>query len=364
MKSLIFALIAASAWYPSINFGAETAHGRVWCLSLRFQEGTDSFGDTLDLSTISGTPNGELEPYNGLTYISGFTLDISGLPITGTIQLNLPPFLDANANGFNDFFESALGVSATTTGAYRAGAESGTVTATWQRLAGSPDGSCVLHLVDNTFGDLGSFNHVFSIIEYSGPVLYTPGSNTISGTVNLSKTGDPSTQLQGPFQFTKVSTNRFNRLILQPGSWTNNAAQALSFTNDLYARDLPWTTNYYGLLEFDDGDPNSAAPDYLAWLWSIDDSNDANHNGIPDFSDDPQTVVNPRPPVIGLTWTSTNVLLSVSGDIGYLLDVQRTQSLPATNWQTVISVTLTNDPESISITNPDSPSSFWRVLAH
>src|SRR6516225_6727199 len=164
-------LIASSAAlaliiFPCIGRGVETAAGRIWCLSLRFEQGTDSFGDTLDLSTVSGSPNGELAPYNGLTYISAFVLDLTGQPINGTMQLNLPPVVDVNNNGFNDFFESAQGVRATTSGSYTTALGNGTITASWQRAAGSLNGTCSLHLVDSIFGDLGSFNHVFQLIEY------------------------------------------------------------------------------------------------------------------------------------------------------------------------------------------------------
>jgi hypothetical protein len=365
MKFFTFVVVIATAFHPLISRTAETANARIWCLSLRFQQGTDSFGDTLDLSTISSTANGELTPYNSQTYISGFTLDISGLPINGTMQLNLPPFVDVNGNGFHDFFESAIGVSATTTGTYTAGSENGTVTATWQRGAGSAIGSCSLHLVDNTFGDLGSFNHVFSLLEYIGPLLFTPGSNVVSESVNLTNTSDQTTQIQGPVQFAKVSTNRLNQLMLQPGNWTNTASQTLSYTNDLYQRIPPWTTNYYGLVEFADGDPNTAEPDYLTWVCSIDDLNDANHNGIPDFSDDPQTgSPPPTPPQLAFTLTSSNLLISVSGDVGHRLDLQQTLSLPATNWQTVVSLTLTNNAQVVSISNPAAPAAFWRALGH
>lgn len=364
MRFFAYLVVITSAFHPFIARGAETAAARIWCLSLRFQQGTDSFGDTLDLSTTGAPPNGELAPYNGPTYISGFSLDSSGFPIYGTMYLNLPPYSDVNSNRFNDFFESALGVGATTSGTYTAGAEHGTVTATWSRPAGSKDGTCVLHMVDSTFGDLGEFRSAFELIEYAGPLLYTPGTNTVSGSVNLVKTGDPTSQLQGPVQFVKVATNRFNQLILQPGTWTNNAAQMLTYTNDLYRRDLPWTTNYYGLVEFADGDPNTPAPDYLAWVLSINDSNDSDHDGVPDFSDDPQTATTPSVPSLALTLGSTNLLLSVSGDLGRLLDLQQTLSLPPTNWQTVLSVTLTNNPQVFSVPFPPASAAFWRLLAH
>jgi hypothetical protein len=128
--------------------------------------------------------------------------------------------------------------------------------------------------------------------------------------------------------------------------------------------EIPWTTNYYGFVEFADGDPNTAAPDYLIWMLSIDDLNDANHNGIPDFSDDPLTASGPRPPQLALAWSSTNLLFSLSGDVGHLHELQQTLSLPATNWQTIASVTLTNDPQAISIPFAQGPPIFWRALAH
>lgn len=364
MKLFSFAIVILSAFSPFIAPGAETANGRLWCLSLRFHQATTSFGDTLDLSTVNGTPNGELEPYQSLTYVSGFTLDVSGFPINGTIFINLPAFADINGNGFNDFFESALAVGGTTSGTYSAGPENGTVTASWARGAGSKDGSCTLHLVDSVFGDLGSFNHTFELLEYQGPVLFTPGSNNVTGGLNLVQTGDATSSLQGPFEFVKLSTNRFNRLLLQPGAWTNANSQSLAFTNDLYSRDLPWTTNYYGLIEFDDGDPNTAGPDYLAWVLSIDDANDANHNGIPDFSDDPATAAAPRAPGLALDWNSTNLLFSVSGDIGHLHDIQQITDLSTSNWQTLVSVTLTNDPQIVSLPLPQGSAAFWRAVAH
>src|SRR5437899_2194776 len=86
-------------------------------------------------------------------------------------------------------------------------------------------------------------------------------------------------------------------------------------------------------------------PVAFTWVRSIHDTNDVNHNGIPDFSDVPQSVPAPHAPQLALVLSSTNVLLSVSGEVGHLLDLQQTLSIPATNWQTVVSVTLTNDPQ-------------------
>jgi len=368
MKFFACLLLIASTVRPLLTRAAETANARIWCFSLRFQQGTDSSGvDTLDFTTISSGVNGELAPYRGLMYVSTFLLDdstFSGLMLNGTMYLNLPPVADANDNGYNDFFESALGISDTSAGTYTTALGNGVVNASWSRPIGSKNGTCILHLVDNTFSDLGFFTSPFELIEYSGPLVYSPGTNTVAGNVNLVKTGDSTSQLGGPVQFLKVLTNRFDQLILQPGAWTNSAAQMLSYTNNLFQRDTRWPTNYYGLVQFADGDPNTAEPDYLFWGLSIDDPNDANHNGVPDFSDDPQVVTPPHPPSLALTLTSTNVLISISGDIGRMHDIQQTLALPSTNWQTVASITLTNSPVAVPINLPPAQAAFWRVVAH
>ena len=92
--------------------------------------------------------------------------------------------------------------------------------------------------------------------------------------------------------------------------------------------------------------PNpSAYYPYGTWILSIDDTNDVNHNGIPDFSDDPPSTL-PSRPSLTLRPTATNLWLTIHGDTGHVHQVQQSLSLPAsrtaTNWQTVLSVTLTN----------------------
>ena len=165
--------------------------------------------------------------------------------------------------------------------------------------------------------------------------------------------------MSGAFLFIKSGTNRFNELELQPGVWSN-AAGALTYTNDTFRRDETVLTNYYGYVEFDDGDLSTPDADYLIWFLSIDDSNDSNGNGIPDFSDDIGSA-NARPPLLTLTRGSTALSLSISGTLGRTHEVQQTTSLDLTNWTIVSSVTLTNDPQSVSLPLPTGATSFWRV---
>jgi hypothetical protein len=360
IKVVRYWVLAIAFLIPNYIGSAETAQARIWCWSLHFQQGSDGSGDTLDLTTISGTPNGELAPYNGLQYVSNFLLDSLGTPIPGTMYLNLPPFTDDNTNGWPDFFEVTQAVTAATSGTYSTQISTGTITATWNRGAGSKDGTCVLHVVDNVFGDLGQFQHTFELLEYTGPLTYTPGTNIVIAFVNLTKSGDPSSQLQGPLQFIKLPTDPLNQLNLQAGAWTNAQSQTLAFSTNLFLRDQAgWPTNYYGFMDFADGDPTTSAPDYLTWTLSIDDVNDSNHNGIPDFSDFPQTVTVPQP-LLSLSLTTTNLQLAISANIGTICQLQQATSLPAT-WQLVQTITITNNPQSLSLPLPTAPTAFWRV---
>jgi len=364
MKTIWFSLGAALAVLHVNQAGAQTAQARMFCFSLRFQQGTGPGGATLDLSTaMSGPANGELAPYFGVrTHASGFSLDDGFFPIDGTMYLDVPMSTDANGDGFADFFESSQSVSsAHTTGSYNTVFSTGTVQATWNRGAGSKDGSCVLTLTDSVFSGLGNYNHAFELLEYQGPLTYTPGPTTVTGAVNLARTGSPADTLRGPVAFVKSATNRFNELEVQAGAWTNGAAQSLAFGVGPFERDVAWPTNYYGLIFFDDGDPGTAGPDYDVWSLSLDDLNDSDQDGIPNFSDDPAG--GPRRPVLSLARGTTNWWLTISGDVGRTNQVQEVNSMASTNWLTVLSVILTNDPQAVSLPLPAANTKFWRVKA-
>ena len=362
-----FLILLTAGWFLLLasSQAAETAHARLYCMSLHFQEGT-TYGGTLDLSTIGGPPyNGELMPNSGRTWVSGLALVWSGMGDSGTIYVILPPIVDANGNSFDDFFEVSQGVAATVpSGTYSTSTYfSGTVTATWSRSAGSKNGTCVLNLYDDLWGSLGNFTCPFELIEYTGPLTYTPGSNTVSASINLTQTGNATKTLQGPITFVKSTTDRFNTLTNQPGVWTNAALQILSFDSEIFSRGVPtWPTNYAGYVHFADGDPSTASPDYRWWVLSLDDTNDANANGIPDFSDNP-TVALPRAPHLVLKAGLTNLLLTISGDVGHTNQIQEIGALTSTNWLTTQSFKLTNDPQVVSLPLPAGTVKFWRVVA-
>ena len=348
---------------PLSGYGAQTAQATAFCWSLRFHQGVDSFGDsTLDLTTAtSGVPNEELAPwYSTYTHRSTFLLDFSGLSINGNIYLDLPDFADANDNGFDDSFEVSQGIGGSSVGEYTTALGGGMITASWSRGADSKDGTCSLHLVDDTYGDLGIYRHTFEVLEYKGSLTYTPGSNTVSGSVSLTNAAD---QLQGAVSFVKSAGDPFNQLTRAAGGWTNAVLQALTYASGNVRRDLAWPTNYYGMITFADGNLNTGFPDYRSWELSIDDLNDADHDGIPDFSDTPQAAAPPRRPLLSLVQGQTNLLLTIRGDVGHVHQIQAISAATSTDWQPVLSVTLTNDPQVVSLLLPASGIQFWRARA-
>lgn len=366
----IFLGLAVLILTPVVCLAVQTAQVRMYSLSLRFHTSTDQSGAfSIELSTITNSNNGELGPYFYF-FDPGFThsayLDLSDVlddHMYGAMDLSVPQSGDADVDGFPDFFEVSQPASGVTSGKYRIpGFGNGNVSASWARSMGSSLGSCVLTLKNNTYGNL-VFTASFDILEYKGPLVYVPGSNTVTGTLNLVQTGNPANTLTGLVAFAKSSTNRFNQLTLQPGALTNSYGDALNFFMETYRRDAPWPTNYYGAFEFLDGDLNTAEEDYWSWELTIDDLNDADHDGIPDFSDDPALVTPPRAPVLTLRLGTSNLWLTINGDTNHVHLIQEIGALGSTNWETVLSTNVTMDPTTVSLPLSGSSPKFWRVLA-
>jgi hypothetical protein len=324
------------------------------------------------LTTLSSGDNGELaldffnSGYTHSTYIDLYS-ELYDETDPGAMAMNVPSGGDANGNGFPDFWEVSQGVNGLTSSGVIQCSGFGinyNLTATWHRNAGSATGTCAItfHDPSNPFNNI-TFVHSFELIEYTGPLTYTPGLNTVSATVNLTQTGNSANTFQGPIAFGKSAADRFNTLTNQPGTWINAAHQTLAFAREVFSRDPAWPTNYAGYVYFADGDPSTTGPDYQVWVLSIDDTNDANANGIPDFSDDPAVALPPRAPRLSLAPGATNFWLTISGDVGRTNEIQAMDSLTTTNWQTTLTLTLTNDPQTVSLPLPTNQTKFWRVLA-
>ncbi len=366
--------------FPSISAAAETAQARLYCLSVVLHQGTDGYGDLLNVNSVVGGGEDELMPWPQnpeITFpdVEGYggnmgIYDANPLYLYwsyGSMSVSIPPFADANGNKFPDFFEVTQGVTnVTTVGSYTyfdqiEGHVSGQITAIWKRSAGSAKGTCSINLND-AYYDL-PFLHAFEIREYTGTLSYTPATNAISGTLNLTQTGSATNTFKGPIQFVKSDSDHFNQLTNQPGILTDASQQLHYFTNHLFLRDINWPTNYAGYIQFDDDGDGSTFYPWALWVLSINDTNDSNHNGIPDFSDDPVPGSQPpRAPLLSLATGTNNLLLTIHGDVGHVHQIQQVSPLTSGAWQNAISITLTNDPQVVPVPFSGG-ASFWRVIA-
>jgi hypothetical protein len=101
--------------------------------------------------------------------------------------------------------------------------------------------------------------------------------------------------------------------------------------------------------------------DYLTWILSIDDLNDANHNGIPDLSDD-AAVAPPRRPDFGVQRVGTLLEFTIHGDVGHRHLLQEASVVNGTTWDTIQTLNLATDPQTVSVPIPTT-NRFWRVVA-
>lgn len=354
----IFALACLFAALRPAAAGEAEVH--LYRLSLRFQPATtQSLGLSSTLELSSGSPtdselNGEVTvlPAGAPSSHGSFyrlTGDIFFEPIYGSFLLNVPQATDTNTNGVPDFFEVGQAVAAATTeGAFDDGVETGKVTITWSRNANSRNGACRLTMSGY---DL-TFNHTFELQEYRGVLKYSAASTNVTGTMALTNAVDAKQILAGPVRLEKVSSNQ---LKLEAGAWTNETKQAVPFeAAPALDRD---GKDYYDYFTFKDGDLSTAAEDYFIWLITITDPNDADQNGIPDLSDEPA----PRRPTLKISQSNTNLLLSISGEIGEVHQVEQTAALSPANWSLATSFILTNDPQAVRLALPTNGISFWRV---
>jgi hypothetical protein len=350
----------------------QTAQARLHCWSLRFG-GASAWGSLgflwdVNVTTISQSYNGEvtLNPftpsYTHFTYVDWYDALYEEL-LQGELDLDVPDAGDANGNGFPDFFEISQQVNSLPAQGFLrfyGFVYEEPVQAFWYRAAGSSSGTCSLYITDpfNPFSTI-LFNHSFQLIEYNGVLTYVPGAGTVSSALSVTNNAISDTLL-GPLLFQKSAINPANDLALESADLTNAFFQTLGlYSATDFTRESTHPTNYFGPVEFLDGDLNTSEADYYSWQLSIDDLNDSNVNGIPDFSDTPGSPP-ANEPDLTLTRGSGNLLLTVSGEVGVLHHIERASAPSGAPWTIATSVTLTNDPQVITLPLPTS-TTFWRA---
>lgn len=364
MKTLVFATLLALSC-QNLPAALQNAAARIYCESVYFVDGTEPNNEfKLLLSGVDQGANNELFPVDDTyTHHSYVYLEdqIFEDYIGGDLSLNIPDFVDVNKDGFHDFFDTSVAHSGTSSGTYTFPQfNSGTVSATWSRAAGTETGTVTLRLRQNNTTPWKTFTHTFLIFEYRGQVSYTPGSNTVSASIRVAQTGYPENVIGGPVQFTKSSSDRFNLLFTDALVWTNSSGFSLDLFEGEYYREETWPTNYYGWIEFLDGEPSDSQPDFTLWTLSIDDMNDTDKDGIPDFSDD-LPAAPATPPALALRPLGSNFELKITGTTGRVHTVETTTNLAAGQWSVVTNVTLNASSQSVVLPMQNATSRFWRV---
>jgi hypothetical protein len=336
----------------------------MFCLSSRFAQGVSAEGVTLDFTTefitMKLTSNGELltyrsEGYDCMTWTI-LTDSQYESPIPGTLYLNLPAWTEGSQDEAGGFFDTTRSVSGESDGRYEFLflERTGSVRASWHREAESKDGTCVLEL-----DGLGSFTFSFEILEYRGSILYTPGVSFVSADLAVSRTGAADETFGGSLQFDKSTWAPESMLHLVSGSLTNANGEELSYSpmeNYTFDRFLDRPTNYSGYVMFRSTEPGASAPPYRWWVLSIDDLNDSDSDGIPDFSDSPSV----RKAVLGIAKGSNGLELTIRADVGTTWKIEKSSSLIG-GWVEAFAVAITSDPQIVPLTEP-LEGTFWRAL--
>jgi hypothetical protein len=272
------------------------------------------------------------------------------------VQLDLPT-TDSNGDGILDIVDTTRAVSSATAGTYENDWGQQVIKAVWNRGEGLTQGTCDITLKDSILGDLGPFHNTFEVVQYEGTVKYTPGSNNVATSMLLTKVGDASFQFEAAMSFIKSATNRFDELDSEAATWTHSVNGPVDFGAAILIRDPARPSNYRASLQ-------TAGGSYASWWLSIEDPNDADHDGIPDLSDDLLAPRVPRKPSLSLDCTPTDLKLTIAGDVGSAHRILEANSPTAAVWMTVREVMLTTDPQIISLPLPVGQSKFWRVEAH
>jgi len=305
-----------------------------------------------DLSITSlddGTMNGEIAPAAsdlGFTRTGYFHLEdtIFGGVFDVPFLVDLPLLGDANGNGVDDFFDSAMEVpSQSTDGIYQdpvAPTRAQPFTATWQRDPNSNTGALRISLPQ--FG--ADFFMTFHLLEYRGVFEFTRTGTNLVGQTRFTNVFEPTDTITGPLTLKIKDTNT---LLYASGTWSGLGDFKYDFAPEDNL-DLIGLT-YVSFLDFADGYSGTSEPDYQFWLLEVI-SKDANTNSIPDVVESGS--VQPVPPTMqagkGTGGSSGSIQVTISGVSGATYQLQGADSINGT-WSDLSTVTLSGTSQTISI---------------
>ena len=203
-----------------------------------------------------------------VTFIDGYVDDF------GMIKLNLNS-PDANGNGIDDVCEKSQSVNISITGNwYSCDHDSGGISGSVYRSADSQYGSYTLVITDTDAGAV-PLSGCYYVLTLAGTVTYAPVDKTVSITYTVtSNTQDSSETLNSTYEIVNENTVTVAGAVVSGVTFPT-----MTFTRNgtLYTAEvtLPGTG----------GDPDTYWQDYEKWRFVIQDTNDMDGDGIPDFSD-------------------------------------------------------------------------------
>jgi formylglycine-generating enzyme required for sulfatase activity len=295
---LIKTLIAIAAiGVGSQAFGkTKTATLKAYGLQFSLTPMTTSNGSTLYFTTYDGgngyplndqnTVSGELKPsYVGRSvfradYLAA-TASSSGVIEHGTISLNMPT-ADTDGNGVHDWLQKDMAVNAAITGSSAVhwlapGWQSGnsSITGRINRSAGSSSGTLS---VTYTITGLGTSTATgtWYVGYWGGTVTYDGDKygidittlDSTGETLNLSGSAGYSNPSENQLQFGDIQLTDGSDVLRIVGSTLNRSGN--SYTANMKAVD---------------GNPDTSWGDYIDWHVVVTDINDADSDGVPDFTD-------------------------------------------------------------------------------
>lgn len=359
---------------------ANEATVKIACQSLAVYSASaeDAAGSTYQANfTADFTDEGDIVSLNNEWYAASGTIGyetflyledtLFEVGYVAFLEVDIPRSGDSNLNFLTDFLEVENEISAQTSGSVDFGNGPEPVVASWSRAAGQNLGTVTLSLPSpSPIGDQLSFDHTFEIFQYEGKLTYTPATmigGTVTASVDLTRAGGEG-KITGAFPLRVTDSRTLER---QPTQWSapDQVTMEVLGTYEVDGVELfldriatrPW---YAGSFFFLDGIPGTPFQDeFDLWDMFVNDPNDTDQDGIPDLTD-PATVTPTEPPVLSLALTGGSLQITLTGQAGTTVNLERKDSLGGGAWSVVQSVTLANTTETV-ILNAPAGNSFYRA---
>lgn len=344
-----------------LGHSAETNRVRIVSFSPQIDGATASDASAIeydiDITTLNnGELNGELAlapeevPFDMASYLvmeSPFTTD----PIYLYFGLNLPPLMDVNENGIDDFYDQGAAVEAVqVNGAYVSPVSEEPVpfTAVWNRESGSLTGTLSVNIPDLGLSSV----HVFRLLQFTGAYAYEPEGEILQGEVHLVNEHDEFHTLSGPLNLAVLSTNSLD---WQSGQWSSSNLIQHDFSPfTFFERTGDVFTAYFGVL---DGGEYTSGQDYLEWMIFLD-AEDDNENAVPDLVE-ASGPIPPAPPRLEIAKVAEGIQLTIHGTAGLTYALESAETVPG-EWTLVQLVALDAAAGTVELSAEES-SRFYRL---